>query len=448
MPRPSKPVSPNTLGGRIRAARKNLQLSLAEVAGERYSTSFLSQIERNLLDPSSESLKFLADRLKLPLEDLDLLIQQNHVEDNEQQNVTFYENLLQEATCLSENNKVSQALSLLLDLQFPQITSTLRWQLAALRGQCYFIQRQFLKAEQDFTYAMREQPNVDELSAEQQHTLILLYLHLAGTYRELKMQDEAFEQYHVTLQMMKSHTPSGYVAEAHWGLALVTFAQANKPYCSNHNEPQHRELKLHLSLEHAENARFLYRTISEHLLATTVTCQIARIELALGNKEKARSYLTEILTNWTTVLNQPPATSGEQKRIQQKEANLVSAAACTLAGIELEENHYEQARKWAECALQAGQRSYKLRRADAYLMLARILEHNDAKDPLIEDALRKATEELADTDRIARRINAHAHLGRHLLKIGKEKEGERELEQTRLLLERFSNFIIPELDRE
>ena len=65
MPRPSKPVSPNTLGGRIRAARKNLQLSLAEVADGHYSTSFLSQIERNLLDPSSESLKFLADRLFL-----------------------------------------------------------------------------------------------------------------------------------------------------------------------------------------------------------------------------------------------------------------------------------------------------------------------------------------------------------------------------------------------
>lgn len=440
MPRPSKPVSPNTLGGRIRAARKNLQLSLAEVADGHYSTSLLSQIERNLIDPSSESLKFLANRLHLPLEDLDLLAQQNQVED--------YESLLQEAAYLFKNDKISQALSLLLNLQFPQIASALRWQLAALRGQCYFAQRQFQKAEQDFNYAVREQPDVDELSAEQQHELILLHLHLAGTYRELQMLDESFDQYHVTLQMMKSHTPSGYVAEAHWGLALVTFAQANKPDCDNHNEPQHREQKLRLSLEHAENARFLYRTISEHLLATTVTCQIARIELALGNKTSARSYLIEILTDRAAVLNQPLATSGTDKRIQQKEANVVSAAACTLAGIELEENHYEQARKWAECALQAGQRSYKLRRADAYLMLGRILECINPKDPLIEEALRKATGELADTDRIARRINAHAHLGRHLLKTGKEKEGERELEQSRLLLERFSNFIIPELDRE
>lgn len=448
MPRPSKPVSPNTLGGRIRAARKSLQLSLAEVADGHYSTSLLSQIERNLIDPSAESLKFLADRLKLPFEDLDLLAQQNHVDGHEQQNATFYEKLLQEGIYSFKNNKISQTLSLLLDLQFPQIVSALRWQLAALRGQCYFALRQFVKAEQDFNYAVRELPDRDELSAEQQYELMLLHLHLAGTYRELQMLEESFDQYHVTLHMMNSHTPSGYIAEAHWGLALVTFAQANKQGYSNHKEFQRRENILRSSLEHAENARFLYRTISERLLAATVTCQIARIELALGDKAKACSYLTEILTNWAAVLNQPPATSGEQKRIQQKEANLVSAAACTLAGIELEEKHYEQARAWVECALQAGQHSYKLRRADAYLMLARILEHIDAKDPLIEDALRKATEELADTDRIARRIDAHGHLGSYLLKIGKEKEGERELEQARLFLERFSNFIIPELDRE
>jgi transcriptional regulator with XRE-family HTH domain/urease accessory protein UreF len=448
MPRPSKPVSPNTLGGRIRAARKSLRLSLAEVADGHYSTSLLSQIERNRIDPSSESLKFLADRLKLPLEDLDLLAHQHHENDHEQENFSLYEDLLADTASLFKNNEISEALSLLLDLQFPQIPSAQRWQLAALRGQCYFTQRQFLKAQQDFIYAVREQPAIDELSAEQYHDLILLHLHLAGTYRELQMLEDALDQYHVTLRMMNSNTPSGYMAEAHWGLALVTFAQANKPGRSTHDTQQYREDKLRLSLEHAEHARFLYRTIKEHLLAATVTSQIARIELALGHKDQARNYLTEILTNWSDVLHQPLATSGVDKRIQQKEANLVSAAACTMAGIELEENHYEQAHIWVERALQAGQRSYRLRRADAYLMQARILESINPKDPLIEDALRKATAELADTDRIARRIDAHAHLGRHLLKLGREKEGERELEQTRLLLERFSNFVIPEPDRE
>ena len=47
MPRPPKHVPPETLGGRIRAARESLNLSLAKVAAERYSTSLISQIERN-----------------------------------------------------------------------------------------------------------------------------------------------------------------------------------------------------------------------------------------------------------------------------------------------------------------------------------------------------------------------------------------------------------------
>ena len=62
MPRPLKNVSPDTLGGRIRAARQTLHLSLSEVAGQEYSTSLISQIERNKIEPSAGSLKYLAER--------------------------------------------------------------------------------------------------------------------------------------------------------------------------------------------------------------------------------------------------------------------------------------------------------------------------------------------------------------------------------------------------
>ena len=77
MPRPSKHISPDTLGGRLRAAREEQHLSLADVAGDQYSTSLISQIERNRVDPSHESLRFLADRLKLPLEELEMLAKQH-----------------------------------------------------------------------------------------------------------------------------------------------------------------------------------------------------------------------------------------------------------------------------------------------------------------------------------------------------------------------------------
>src|SRR5256885_15553152 len=83
MPRPPKHVPPDTLGGRIRAARENLNLSLKTVAAERYSTSLISQIERNRVEPSQESLEFLAEKLHLPLADLQTLAQQQREADSD-----------------------------------------------------------------------------------------------------------------------------------------------------------------------------------------------------------------------------------------------------------------------------------------------------------------------------------------------------------------------------
>ncbi len=75
MPRPPEQVPPDTLGGRIRAARKKQRKSLADVVGGRYSTSLLSQIERNKIEPSAESLHYLAVQLRLSFEELKALAQ-------------------------------------------------------------------------------------------------------------------------------------------------------------------------------------------------------------------------------------------------------------------------------------------------------------------------------------------------------------------------------------
>jgi len=85
MPRPLKAVSPDTLGGRIRAARQTQGLSLAEVAGTEYSTSLISQIERNKIEPSADSLKYLAEQLHLPMEELSQLAQMHRESEAETQ---------------------------------------------------------------------------------------------------------------------------------------------------------------------------------------------------------------------------------------------------------------------------------------------------------------------------------------------------------------------------
>ncbi len=435
MPRPSKHISPDTLGGRIRAAREEQHLSLAEVAGDQYSTSLISQIERNRVDPSHESLRFLAERLKLPLEELEMLAKQHREAEVEARQYKSYEELRTEASQLLKSREIQKALCLLRELHFSQIPPMQRWRLAALRGQCYFELRQFLKAQQDFVYALQELPKQESMPADQKYELMLLHLHLAAAYRELEIND-ALEHYQITLKMMNRDTPFGYVAEAHWGMALIAFTQG---YKTRKDDPL-REKQLSIALEHAENARFLYRSIGEPLRAAAVTVQIAQIEKELDNQQNPtiRKYLQEILDTWQHVLQEPEAIDIEDQRHQKEQLNIVSVAACSLAGMALEAGNIDEALKYIECALQAAERSYKVRRADAHIMHGRILEAINLHDPAAEEEFRIATKVLADTDRIAARSSAHSRLARHLFKKGKTEEGEKELEIAHALVDQVA----------
>jgi len=435
MPRPSKHISPDTLGGRIRAAREEQHLSLAEVAGDQYSTSLISQIERNRVDPSHESLRFLAEQLKLPLEELEMLAKQHREAEVEARQYKSYEELRAEASQLLKSREIQKALCLLQELHFSQIPPMQRWRLAALRGQCYFELRQFLKAQQDFVYALQELPKQESMPADQKYELMLLHLHLAAAYRELEIND-ALEHYQITLKMMNRDTPFGYVAEAHWGMALIAFTQG---YKTRKDDPL-REKQLQTALEHAENARFLYRSIGEPLRAAAVTVQIAQIEKELDNQHNPtiRKYLQEILDTWQHVLQEPEPIDSEDQRHQKEQLNIVSVAACSLAGMALEAGNIDEALTYVNCALQAADRSYKVRQADAHIMHGRILEAINLHDLAAEEEFRMATKVLEDTDRLAARSSAHNRLARHLFKKGKTEEGEKELETAHTLVDQVA----------
>src|SRR5215471_2485092 len=111
MPRPSKRVSPETLGGRMRAARQALHLSLADVAGQRYSTCLISQLERNRVDPSQECIRDLAERLKLPMEDVLALAQQQRRSEAEAPRYTIYEEQRMQAQLALVHNRPREALN-------------------------------------------------------------------------------------------------------------------------------------------------------------------------------------------------------------------------------------------------------------------------------------------------------------------------------------------------
>ncbi len=348
MPRPPKHVPPDTLGGRLRAARAKLRLSLKHVAANRYSTSLLSQIERNRIEPSYESLQFLADQLQLPFDELLVLAQQHKESEIESRQYKHYDDLREDSARLLANKYVSKALAPLQLLNMSHVPSSLRWRLAALRGQCYFTQRHFLNAQKDFLYAVAEKP--ERVLAEQQLEAMTLHLHLAATHRELQQLESAHEHYNIALNMMDPSTSLLHVAEAQWGLSLVAFELANRiSRDTASKQPDYKETQLSTALEHANNACTLYRSIGDSLRVAVLTCQIGLIEQAQGNLDDARKHLRTVLDEWLPTLEDRPQKATEQRRIKEQ-ANVVSAVACSLAGIELDTGNYEHALQYVHQA--------------------------------------------------------------------------------------------------
>lgn len=449
MPRPSKRVPPETLGGFIRAARQNLRLSLAEVAGERYSTSLISQIERNRVDPSQESLHFLADQLKLSLEDLNALAQQHRDTDAEVNQYKGYEEQRIQTQQALNGNRPKEALKVLENLNFTHLPSPARWRLAALRGQCYFNLRQFLPAQRDFLFAIAEKP--DAVPSDQALEAMLLHLYLAATGRELGQLDDASEHYQTAIGMMNAGTSLRYIAEAHWGMALVTFELARR--ASDESGSLHiTGPQVESALRHAESAKTLYYAIGDDLSAASLSCEIGLIEQAAGKLDQARLSLRQVLETWGPRLDEAVENNAAGRRRKQQRANVVSASACYLAGVELEAHNYEAALTYVHQAEKAAEQSYILRRAEAAIMLGKIreaqgFEHPGQDDSAAEEAFRKAVMELASTDRVAAKIHALDLLGRHLLKKGKRDEGERELNRARRLshyIPTFGSAMTPE----
>jgi transcriptional regulator with XRE-family HTH domain len=61
-------VGDETLGQRIRRARLERGLTLAQVAGEDFSRAFLNQVEMGRSQPSTRVLRVIASRLATPID--------------------------------------------------------------------------------------------------------------------------------------------------------------------------------------------------------------------------------------------------------------------------------------------------------------------------------------------------------------------------------------------
>jgi len=439
MPRPSKRVAPDTLGGRLRAARQALHLSLAEVAGSKYSTSLISQIERNRVDPSTESLQFLAHRLKLPFDELLVLARQHRESETEAIIYKDYEERYAEITRLLAHHQPVEALRCFKDLHPEKLPMFLRWRTLALRGRSYFEQRSFSEAQRDFQAALVIMPA--SIAEEYQLEVVGLRLHLAAATRELNQFTTALEYYQQALQTMSAATPLRYIAEAHWGFALVYYRKGQDLCVQTESEagdPEKGQQYLQEAWEHAEAARILYNSIADNLNSALLQCQMALIEQAQAKITQGQERLLSVLKIWQpTLAHEEHQAPGGGTHSLSERANVVSAAACYLAGIECQTGHLNEALETIQLALQASQMSmgYKVRQAEAFMTQGQILEarnmreSNHTRDPKVEQAFRQAVQILKNTDRRAVRMQAHYLLGRYLLSTGEQVEGKREIDK-------------------
>ncbi len=435
MPRPSKRVAPDTLGGRLRAARQDLHLSLADVAGTTYSTSLISQIERNRVDPSRESLHYLAQRLQLPLDELLALARQHRESETEANLYRDYEEKYAEIQRLLARNQLEQALDYFQELNPAQLPMFLRWRTLALRGQVCFEQRKFSSAQRDFHAALAILPA--SIAPEYQLEVVRLRLHLAAATHELSQFDAAREYYQEALATMDVSTQLRYIAEAHWGLALVYYRKSQRAFTQVDNEAEGQQTTrhwLHKAWRHAEDAHTLYNSIADTLNAALLECQMAQIQQAQGETEQAQARLRALLETWQPMIEEAfQPTPGQRTHHLPERANVVSAAACYLANLENQARNSAAALEHIHLAMHAGKLSYKVRQAEAFIKLGEILETQNPGDPAIEQAFRQAVETLQHTDRRVTRAQAHYQLARYLLSNGRASEGQHEMEKAREL---------------
>lgn len=117
------------LGEKIRAARKQLKMTQAELAGPDFTKSFISQVEKGFARPSLKSLQIIAARLNKPVS--------YFLEDEPPQEPAApsakMEQLLQSGRALAEDGHLQEALAI-----FDEILSSLPKSDHALRSQALF----------------------------------------------------------------------------------------------------------------------------------------------------------------------------------------------------------------------------------------------------------------------------------------------------------------------
>ena len=331
---------PVTLGERVRAARRELGLSQAQLAGEELTKGFISQVEAGLVRPSLRSLQIIAARLgrgieyfvgdqpltstkrvhyhrvaaEAAAERSDWRTVRQEVESALTHTPTRRERgkllrvlvLAELATHDSEHafEHITEALALLDPTADAEDVATLHY----ARGRAYFDLGQLVAATEAFE-ASRDLVEKHEIADPRLRSRLLLAL--GTTYRRLERTAKALATYESALALASRTSELEVAARSHMGIAASLYDEGDLDGAIGAYERARGLLerlsdatlelsvlqsmasvsvdrgKLEVAREFAERCRFRAMAIGDDRMAAVAETELARAALAAGDPEAA-----------------------------------------------------------------------------------------------------------------------------------------------------------------
>ena len=331
---------PVTLGERVRAARRELGLSQAQLAGEELTKGFISQVEAGLVRPSLRSLQIIAARLgrgieyfvgdqpltstkrvhyhrvaaEAAAERSDWRTVRQEVESALTHTPTRRERgkllrvlvLAELATHDSEHafEHITEALALLDPTADAEDVATLHY----ARGRAYFDLGQLVAATEAFE-ASRDLVEKHEIADPRLRSRLLLAL--GTTYRRLERTAKALATYESALALASRTSELEVAARSHMGIAASLYDEGDLDGAIGAYERARALLerlsdatlelsvlqsmasvsvdrgKLEVAREFAERCRFRAMAIGDDRMAAVAETELARAALAAGDPEAA-----------------------------------------------------------------------------------------------------------------------------------------------------------------
>jgi HTH-type transcriptional regulator, quorum sensing regulator NprR len=336
---------PVTLGERVRAARRELGLSQAQLAGEELTKGFISQVEAGLVRPSLRSLQIIAARLgrgieyfvgdqpltstkrvhyhrvaaEAAAERSDWRTVRQEVESALTHTPTRRERgkllrvlvLAELATHDSERafEHITEALALLDPTADAEDVATLHY----ARGRAYFDLGQLVAATEAFE-ASRDLVEKHEIADPRLRSRLLLAL--GTTYRRLERTAKALAAYESALALASRTSELEVAARSHMGIAASLYDEGDLDGAIGAYERARALLerlsdatlelsvlqsmasvsvdrgKLEVAREFAERCRFRAMAIGDDRMAAVAETELARAALAAGDAEAALASAT------------------------------------------------------------------------------------------------------------------------------------------------------------